>query len=294
MPIDPEYLLNRRFPEVRHPYTPRDVMLYALSIGIGADPMDERQLRYVYERDLRVFPSMAGILSFPGLWAREPDTGLDWERVLHAEQGIEFLKPLPTEGAVVARTRVSGLVDKGAGRGALIYTERTGVDEHTGEALFNVYHTAFARGDGGFSDGGVDGFGGPARPPHPLPERPPDTVFLLSTLPQQALLYRLNGDPNPHNADPAAARASGFDRPIMQGLCTYGFAAHAVVAACCDYAPDTLASMHVRRSAPVFPGETIATEIWRDGDVVSFRSRVPERGVTVLDNGRAVLRPGAG
>ncbi len=291
MPIDPEYLLNRRFPEVRHPYTPRDVMLYALSIGIGADPTDERQLPYVYERDLRVFPTMAGILAYPGLWAREPDTGLDWERVLHAEQGIEFLKPLPTDGVVVARTRVTGLVDKGAGRGALIYTERTGVDESTGEALFNVYHTAFALGDGGFGGGRS---AGPAREPHPLPERRPDVILPLSTLPQQALLYRLNGDPNPHNADPAAARASGFDRPIMHGLCTYGFAAHAVVAACCDYAPDALASMHVRLSAPVFPGETIATEIWRDGDVVSFRSRVPERGVTVLDNGRVALRADAG
>ena len=294
MAIDAEYLLNRRFPEVRHPYTRRDVMLYALSIGIGADPIDERQLRYVYERDLLVFPSMAGILAYPGLWAREPDTGLDWERVLHAEQGADFLKPLPTEGVVVARTRVTGLVDKGEGRGALIYTERTGVDESTGEALFNVYHTAFALGDGGFSDGGFGGPGGPARAPHPMPERQPDAVCPLSTLPQQALLYRLNGDPNPHNADPAAARASGFDRPIMHGLGTYGFAAHAVVATCCDYAPDSIASMHVRLSAPVFPGETIVTEIWRDADVVSFRSRVPERDVVVLNNGRVVLRPGAG
>jgi acyl dehydratase len=288
MAIDAEHLLNRRFPEVRHPYTRRDVMLYALSIGIGADPLDERQLRYVYERDLRVFPSMAGILAYPGLWAREPDTGLDWERVLHAEQGVDFLKPLPTAGVVVARTRVTGLVDKGAGRGALIYTERTGIDESSGDALFHVYHTAFARGDGGFG-----GFDRPALEPHTLPERRPDAICALPTLPQQALLYRLNGDPNPHNADPGAARASGFDRPIMHGLCTYGFAAHAIVAACCDYAPDSLASMHVRLSAPVFPGETIVTDIWRDGDVVSFCSRVPERDAVVLNNGRAVLRPPA-
>lgn len=285
MTIDAEYLLNRRFPEVRHAYAPRDAMLYALSIGIGADPLDERQLRYVYEQDLHVFPTMATILCHPGLWAREPDTGLDWERVLHAEQGVEFLKPLPTEGVVVARTRVTGLVDKGAGRGALIYTERTGVDEGTGETLFHVRHTAFARGDGGF--GGPEG---PARRPHPIPGREPDATRALSTLLQQALLYRLNGDPNPHNADPAAARASGFERPIMHGLCTYGFAAHAIVATCCDYAPDALASLDVRLSAPVFPGETIVTDMWRDGDAVAFRSRVQERGTVVLDNGRAVLR----
>lgn len=285
MTIDAEHLLSRRFPQVRHPYTPRDVMLYALSIGIGFDPLDERQLPYVYERDLHVFPTMAAVLAYPGLWAREPDTGLDWERVLHAEQGVDFLKPLPARGAVVARTRVTGLVDKGADRGALIYTERTGVEEGTGEALFRVYHTAFARGDGGFG-----GPSGPVREPHVIPTRDPDQACVLKTLPQQALLYRLNGDPNPHNADPAAARASGFHRPIMHGLCTYGFAAHAIVATCRDYAPDCLASLHVRLSAPVFPGETIVTEMWRDDPVVSFRSRVRERDVVVLDNGRAVLR----
>ena len=285
MTIDAEYLLNRQFAEVRHPYTRRDVMLYALSIGIGADPLDTRQLRYVYERDLQVFPTMAATLAYPGLWAREPDAGLDWERVLHAEQGVDFLKPLPTDGVVVARTRVTGLVDKGEGRGALIYTERTGVEESTGEALFRVYHTAFARGDGGFG-----GPAGPVRKPHVLPERPPDYVCSLPTLPQQALLYRLNGDPNPHNADPSAARASGFERPIMHGLCTYGIAAHAVLATCCDYSPASLCSLHVRLSAPMFPGETIVTDIWRDDDVVSFRSRIAERDVVVLNNGRAVLR----
>ena len=285
MAIDAEHLLNRRFPEQRHAYAARDVMLYALSIGIGADPLDERQLSYVYERNLRVFPTMAAILCHPGLWAREPDTGLDWRRVLHAEQGIEFLKPLPIEGVVVARTKVTGLVDKGEGRGALIHTERTGIDEGTGEPLFHVRHTAFARGDGGF--GGTEG---PTRKPHPVPAGDPDATCALPTLPQQALLYRLNGDPNPHNADPAAARASGFHRPIMHGLCTYGFAAHAIVATCCDYASDALASLDVRLSAPVFPGETIVTDMWRDGDVVAFRSRVPERGAVVLDNGRAVLR----
>lgn len=287
MAIHAEHLLNRRFPELHHAYTRRDVMLYALSIGLGSDPLDRRQLRYVYEADLHVFPTMAAVLAHPGLWAREPDTGLDWERVLHVGQTVEFLRPLPTDGVVVARTRVTGLVDKGVDRGALIYTERTGVDEGSGEALFRIRHTALARGDGGF--GGPDG---PVPRPHDLPERDPDEARALPTLAQQALLYRLNGDPNPHNADPAAARASGFDRPIMHGLCTYGFAAHAIVATCCDYAPDALASMDARLTAAVFPGETIVTDIWRDGDVVSFRSRARERDVVVLDNGRAVLRPG--
>lgn len=285
MTIDADHLLNRRFPEVRHVYDSRDVMLYALSIGVGADPLDERQLRYVYEKDLRVFPTMAATLAFPGLWAREPDTGLDWEKVVHAEQVMEFLRPLPTEGVVVARTRVTGLVDKGAGRGALIYTERTGVDEKSGEALFRVSHTAFARGDGGFG-----GPRGPVREPHAIPDRAADRSIALGTLPQQALLYRLNGDPNPHNADPKAAHASGFERPILQGLCTYAIAAHAILATCCDYDGDRLAALDVRLSAPVYPGETIVTDIWHDDSVVSFRSRVTERDLVVLDNGCAKLR----
>ena len=285
MTIDPEYLLNRPFAEVRQAYGPRDVVLYALSIGLGADPLDERQLRFVYEKNLRVFPTMAAVLAHPGMWVREPDTGIDWEQVVHGEQGVEFLRPLATESVVTARTRITGIVDKGPGRGALVYSERTGVDEESGEALFRVYHTTFARADGGFG-----GPPGPVREPHPLPSRDPEHSMALATLPQQALLYRLNGDPNPHNADPAAARASGFDRPILQGLCTYAIAAHAILATCCDYEPERLAALHVRLSAPVYPAETIVTEMWRDDPVISFRSRVVERDAVVLNNGRAELR----
>lgn len=286
MSIDYARLLARDFPTVEHVYRERDVMLYALSLGLGADPMDERQLRFVFEENLAALPTMAAILAYPGLWIREPDTGLDWESALHSEQGVEFLKPLPTSGKIVARTRVTGIVDKGEGRGALIYTERTGVDAATDEALFNVFHTTFARKDGGF--GGPDG---PVRRPHPVPERAADQTVDLPTLPQQALLYRLNGDPNPHNADPKAAAAAGLPRPILHGLCTYGIAGHAILKACCGYAPERLASLHVRLSAPVFPGETIRTEIWRETpDRIAFSCKAVERDIVVLNNGRADLR----
>lgn len=285
MTIDYDHLMSREFPVVEQGFGRRDAVLYALGVGLGEDPVDAGQLRYVYERDLRVLPMMASVLAYPGLWIREPDTGLDWEHVVHGEQGVDFLQPLPPQGTVSAQTRVTGIVDKGEGKGALIYTERTGIDRATGEALFRVFHTSFARRDGGF--GGPDG---PARPAHRLPERPPDQVCDLATLPQQALLFRLNGDPNPHNADPAAARAAGFDRPILQGLCTYGFAGHAILRACCGYDGDRLAALHVRLSAPVYPGETIRTEIWRDGNTVSFRSLALERQAVVLNNGRAELR----
>lgn len=287
MPFDYDTLKAREFPVVRHSYGQRDVMLYALGIGLGHDPMDERQLPFVYEEKLQVFPTMAAIMAYPGLWIREPDTGIDWEHGLHSEQGMAFLKQLPVEGEITAQTRVTGIVDKGEGRGALIYTERTGIDAQTGEEYFKVFHTTFARGDGGYG-----GPSDPVRAPHELPNRKPDIVCDLQTVPQQALWYRLNGDPNPHNADPKAAEAAGFPRPILHGLCTYGIAGHAILRSCCDYDTAALAALDVRLSAPVFPGETIRTEIWwRPGDeVAGFRSIALGRDAVVLNNGRAAFR----
>ncbi len=288
MPIDYDRLRQRLFPVVRHAYDERDVLIYALGIGLGFDPMDDRQLPFVMREKLAVFPTMAAILAYPGLWIREADTGLDWEHALHSEQGMEFLKPLPLAGEIEAQTRIVGIVDKGADRGALIYTERTGVDVATGEACFKVRHTTFARKDGGY--------GGPSdatRDPHQVPEREPDLSVDLPTMPQQALLYRLNGDPNPHNADPAAAKAAGLPRPILHGLCTYGIAGHAILRACCAYDARALRALDVRLAAPVFPGETIRTEIWwQPGDeVASFRSKARESDRVVLNNGRAEINP---
>ncbi len=287
MPFDYDTLKARAFPVVRHNYGQRDVMFYALGIGLGHDPLDEKQLPFVYEENLRVFPTMAAIMAYPGLWIREPDTGIDWEHALHSEQGMAFLKPLPVEGEITAQTRVTGIVDKGEGRGALIYTERTGVDARTGEEYFKVFHTTFARRDGGYG-----GPSDPVRDPHPLPDRKPDIVCDLPTVPQQALWYRLNGDPNPHNADPKAAAAAGFPRPILHGLCTYGIAGHAILRSCCDYDLAALAALDVRLSAPVFPGETVRTEIWwQPGDeVAAFRSVALGRDAVVLNNGRAAFR----
>jgi acyl dehydratase len=286
MPIDYDALMARRFPEVEHAYTGKDVILYALGVGLGFDPGDESQIPFVYEEGLRALPTMATVLAWPGLWIREPDTGLDWEKVVHGEQGLDLHAPLATEGTVVARTRVTGIVDKGPGRGALVYTERTGLDKASGRPLFTVRHTAFARGDGGF---GGPGHG--ARAPHPLPRREPDAVCDLPTVPQQALLYRLNGDPNPHNAVPHAARAAGFAGPILHGLCTYGIVGHAVLRTLCGYDPGRLRGLDVRLTAPAYPGETLRTELWVDGDVVSLCASSVERGVRVLDNGRAVVAP---
>lgn len=282
MSIDYDRLLAREFPVVEHRYTRKETLLYALGVGLGADPMDTGQLRFVYEKDLRALPTMAAVLASPGFWAREPDTGIDWVRVLHGEQEMDFYKPLPAEGTVRAQTRITGIVDKGASKGALIYTQREGVDADSGERLFSVVQTTFARGDGGFG-----GPAGPVRQSYPVPDTAPQACCDLPTLPQAALIYRLSGDCNPLHADPDVAAQAGFRQPILHGLCTLGVAGHALLKTCCDYDPERLKSIRVRFTAPVYPGETLRTEIWRDGALISFRARALERDVVVLSNGRA-------
>ena len=183
---------------------------------------------------------------------------------------------------MVATAKVTDIVDKGAGRGALLFVERTVRDGDSGEDLATLRSTTFARGDGG-----CGGTTATAPPPHPVPDRAPDLACDLPTAPNSALIYRLSGDPNPLHASPAVAAAAGFDRPILHGLCTLGVAGHAILKTCCGYDPARLRSMALRFSAPVYPGETIRTEMWRDGAVVSFRARVVERDVVVLNNGRA-------
>lgn len=285
MAIDRDRLLAWQFQDVVQTYERRDTMLYALGLGLGADPLDRAQLRFVYEDGLKALPSMCVTLGYPGFWLSDPATGADWKKLLHGEQGVEIFKPLPVSGTVVGRTRVVDVIDKGAGKGALVLTERDVVDQASGEMLARLTSTTFLRGDGGFG-----GPSGPTPAPHRLPERAPDLSVAMPTLPQAALIYRLSGDYNPLHADPDIARGVGFERPILHGLCTFGIASYAVLIGAADGDPDRLASLNVRFTAPVYPGETIVTEIWTDGSIVSFRSRVKERDLVVLNNGRATLR----
>jgi acyl dehydratase len=278
--IDHDALMAYPIPEVRQHRTQCDTILYALSTGLGADPMDPRQLDFVDQhRSLRAMPSMAVVLGHPGLWIADPRTGIDALRLVHGEQSITLHGPLPTEGEVVGRTRITGLVDKGPGRGALLYSEKQVLDG-AGRLLATAESTIFLRGDGGYG-----GPSAPVRPPHPAPEGTPDILVDLPTRPEQALYYRLNGDDNPLHADPDFAARAGFPRPILHGLCTMGVVVHALLRALCDYDPAGLRSVGLRFSAPVFPGETIRTEIWRNG---GFRARVLERDSVVVNNGLAV------
>ena len=285
MPLNIEALNNWEFEDIEHTYTARDTMLYALGLGFGEDPMDENELPYVYEDGMQAAPSMAVILGYPGFWLKDPKTGIDWKKVLHGEQWLDIYKPLPVEGKVIGRTRIDQISDKGAARGAVMYLSRDIIDAVSGETLAKVTMSTFCRGDGGF---GGENLAGPK--PTQLPDRAPDHVCDLTTLPRQALIYRLSDDYNPLHADPKVARAAGFDSPILHGLATYGLAGRAILRTLCDYNSTRLTGLDVRFSAPVFPGETVRFEIWQEGNQAWFRALVPERdNLLVLNNGAARL-----
>lgn len=290
MPLDYQRIKHWDFPEVVQTYGEKDSILYALGLGLGEQPDDPRQLRYVYEARLKAFPTQAVVLAYPGFWMQDPRSGIDWVRIVHGEQRLRLHRPLPAAGTVRARARISHVIDKGADKGALVIIERTLVDDASGAELATVTHTTFCRADGGFGQGDA--------PPEALPAAParaPDAVRSLAILPQAALLYRLNADPNPLHADPEVARAAGFDKPILHGLCTYGVAARALVDTFADGDGDRLLELNVRFSRPVFSGETLAVRMWRDGSHdgaqrVLFDARIAARDVTVLSNGVAEFR----
>lgn len=285
MPLDPKKLQSLHIPDVAQRYTERDVILYALAIGLGQDPLDVRQLAFVTERDLRPFPTFAVTLAFSPFWLRDLDTGVTFDKVLHGAESLVLHRPLPAHGYVTGRMRIIDIADKGAEKGAVLTCERMILDEGTGETLATLTETVFCRGDGGFG-----GPVGKSVPPHPIPARNPDFTCDLPTRPETALLYRLLGDRNPLHYDPATARAAGFDRPILHGLATFGVVGHALLRIVCDYDSRRLSAMAARFTAAVYPGETIRTELWQDGNIVSFRARVVERDRVVIDHGRAEVR----
>ena len=290
MAIDYAKLKAWSFKDVEQSYGEKDTMLYALGLGVGYDPMDRQQLDFVYEKNLKVLPTMAVVLGYPGFWMKDPASGIDWVKIVHGEQFLKLHRPLPAAGAVVGRSRIRALVDKGRDKGALVVQERTLHDKASGELLATLEHATFCRGDGGFSEvrGNGPKGGDPAPPAKPVtPEGAPDATCDLPTLPQAALIYRLCADPNPLHAEPAVAKAAGFPRPILHGLATYGVAGHAILRTFCGYDPARLKSLGVRFSAPVFPGETIRTEMWRRGNALQFRARVLERDLIVLSHGTA-------
>jgi acyl dehydratase len=259
--------------------TDRDVMLYALSIGLGRDPLDAHDLRYVYERELKVFPTMPLIVGHPGNWMLDPRTGITRTRVVHGAQRLWIHAELPIGRELVTTNRITDILDK-ADKGAILICQRETRDQE-GAVIARSESSIFCRADGGF--------GGPAGPSYesePVPGRAPDRTVALPTQENGALLYRLNQDRNPLHADPEFARRAGFARPILHGLCTFGIAAVAIAKAFPDKA---LSSIETRFSKPVLPGETVTVDLWQEAGALAFRARVAARDALVLDRGRATF-----
>jgi len=283
MALSYEKIRGWQFPLVEHRHGVQDVLLYAATLGLGEDPLDEAQLCFLQAQAPRVFPTFAVTVGYPGLWMRNPDAGIDWRRMVHAEQRMRLHRDLLPSEQVAAHHAVTHVTDKGAGKGALVVVRRT-LRDAAGAVIAQLDQTSFCRGDGGF------GTGDDAPAPLPAcPDRVPDAQLVLRTLPQQALLYRLNGDMNPLHADPAVAAAAGFRRPILHGLCTYGMAARAVLQlGARGGTAGRLARFDVRFSQPVFPGESLRVRLWRDTEAqVRFDATVIERDVVVLSHGIA-------
>jgi acyl dehydratase len=289
MTLNASRLMEWPFREVVHSYSDRDSMLYALSLGFGDPPTDERQLRFVYEKALLAVPTMPIVLGMTDLgFLHDTEIGIDLPRMLHGESALEIHAPLPPAGSVLSKMRLVDLVDKGANKGAFLHFERA-ISLPGGAPLATERGCFVLRGNGGFTK---EQSSSTARPegasPRKGPDRAAEFVCDLPTSARAALLYRLNNDRNPLHADPDVARAAGFDRPILHGSCVYGIAGHAILKAICDYDPLRFGGLAVRFTSPTFPGETIRTEIWRSSsEEVTFRCTAVERNLVVLDQGRA-------
>lgn len=283
MPLDYDKLMGMQFEPVRHTYTRRDTMLYALGLGVGAqDPTDWNELKYAYEKDLVALPTLAVTLGADFMRLADPRYGINYRMLLHGAQSLEVHKPLPVEGTVVSRIRIDEIYDKGADKGAVLCMTRTLHEESSGDLLVTMGSVSVLRADGGF--------GGKREIPHkprPVPDRSPDVVASLPAFVNQALLYRLAGDHNPLHCDPQVARSAGFERPILHGLCGYGMAGRALLKILALDRPERFKRLDVRFTRPIFPGEPLQIEIWKlaEGDA-SFRVVASERQVVVQDFGR--------
>jgi acyl dehydratase len=286
MALNHEALANWQIADARQTYTERDTILYALGLGLGADPVDPRQLAFVYEKSLKALPTLGFVIGTPGAWFADPRIGIDFTKLLNAGVSARFHALIPPSGEVLGRSRVVSLADKGKERGALLVSRRELFDGRNGTLLAEMTSNYLLRGNGGF--GGKDV---PSAPPHPLPDAAPEATFEYRTLGQLGLIYRLSGDVNPLHADPTVAKAAGFPAPILHGLATFGVAGWVILSHLCGADPTRLRSLEARFSAPFFPGETLLVEVWRTGAEVSFRARSRERDVVVLNNGRAEIVP---
>ena len=284
MALNYEQLIATTSNDLERVYTDTESMLYAQSIGFGRDAVDRKELAYVYEQGspLQTVPTLSSAI-VPDMFP--PDLGWDYSQVLHVEQRLQLYRPLPPAADLRLDKRVVDVFDRGPKRGALFLFEVEGRLAKDDTVVFTQGATVLARGDGGF--GGPSGSG---PKPHRPPRREPDLSCDTPTRADQALLFRLNGDRNPLHADPDAAAAAGFSIPILHGLCTYGIACRAILKTICDYDHTLIEGFDARFSLPVLPGDTITTDMWQDGNIVSFQCSVKERDCVVIRNGKCTLK----
>lgn len=283
--VERELVLDRE--PVSYRYCDRDTLIYAIAIGMGKDPLDYDELGYVCETvDNRVVPTVATVLLPPSLHVFTTSKLLkkmNFDTVLHGEQRLRIHQPIPAKANTLVSNRIAAVLDKGAEKGAVVIDE-TEAKLEDGSPLYTASSSFFYRGDGGFG-----GLSEGALAPHALPERKPDVICELKQRPDQAILYALCGDRNPLHREPRAAANAGYSKPVLHGFCSYGIACHAVLKSMLNYDHTMMKSFDVRFTSPVFPGETHIVEMWRDQEVISFRTRIKERDIIALDNGKCLL-----
>lgn len=287
--VDVKTALAHTFPSIKHSYTERDIILYALGIGAAADPMDTSELKFVYENheSFQALPTFGVVIPSAALESIVSTPGLTFNpmMILHGEQFMELKAPLPTNGTLISEPRILNIFDKGSG--ALVVLGVNTKDEKGNIVLYNQY-SLFIRGLGNFG-----GDKGPSAVSYDPPvNQPPQVVHRERTLDNAAILYRLSGDYNPLHIDPTLAESAGFKKPILHGLCTFGYATRAVIKHFCQNDASRFKSINVRFVKHVFPGETIITEMWKASSTkIIFRCRVAERGEVVLANACIELHP---
>lgn len=279
--------IGTQLPALMYHFSKRDTVLYALGIGAPADPLEPDELKFVYERDMDfvALPTMPVIYGadFFDMALSGEIAGIQYNPMMlvHGEQALTLHAPLPVEGAIQATPTITDIFDKGSG---MLLVVEMHLADASGQIIATATSAIFLRGMGGF--GGERG----SREKITLPPRMPDAVHTERTDARQALIYRLSGDYNPLHIDPQIATFAQFDKPILHGLATYGYAGRAVLKHFCDNIPNRLGSLSVRFSNAVYPGETLITEMWQDDERIILQTRVKERDVVVLDNAQATLK----
>ena len=282
MVFDPDRLRNWNFGEQQQSFEPRDAILYALGVGLPITPGESADLNFLLEDRLRVLPSFAVTLASPGMWPKAPELAIDWVKLLHMAQAVEFHRPLPADASVTSKPAIVALYDRGAEKGAICILRRRVIDAADGTAYCTIDQTLALRGNGGF---GGEPMPRVERPVIPL--RTPDHLESVFTSERAALIYRLSGDRNPIHADYQLARKAGYQRPILHGLASYGTACAVILRAFCHGDPARMKSLNLRFAGVVTPGDRLDFSCWNDGGRVLFEGKVGDR--TVIDQGVAEI-----